>query len=189
MADIIDDLYRDHVKLRQLLAAMERQIELFEKGEHPDYELIQAVVDYCLTYPDVCHHPKEDAVYRHLAQVPGWQRPLHDLEAEHAALATLTHRVAETIERVLKEEQMTREAVITAAREFLERYHHHIDMEDEYFLPQARDLLSAEDLAEAEAEVEEAEDPLTQGRVEARFARLAREILEWDADARRGAGA
>lgn len=184
MTEIIDSLYSDHATLRRLFGALERQIQLFERGEHPDYEIMQAVVDYCLTYPDACHHPKEDALYRRLARTSDWEGPVHDLESEHAGLATLTRRVAKMLEQVLKEERMPREAVIAAAREFLERYHHHMDMEDEFFLPQARALLTPDELAEAESEVEEADDPLAQSEVEARFAKLAQEILQWDEDAR-----
>ena len=40
----------------------------------PDYEVIQGIVDYFLTYPSQYPHPKEDLVFRRLEEPP--RRPL-----------------------------------------------------------------------------------------------------------------
>ena len=67
MTDIIDSLHEDHANLAKLLDALERQLGLFDQGETPDYDIVRGVVDYCLGYPDLYHHPR--AVQRSLHEV------------------------------------------------------------------------------------------------------------------------
>ena len=69
--------------------------------------MIGCVVEYCLEYPDQCHHPKEDWIYRKLGDLDGTlAEPLGDLPAEHAALADQTRQVAEMIDQVLQEAEI-----------------------------------------------------------------------------------
>ncbi|MHC4710821.1 MAG: hemerythrin domain-containing protein, partial [Planctomycetota bacterium] len=62
MAEVMKVLYQDHRNLAKLLKVLERQLAVFEDRGEPDYDVIRAVLDYCTTYPDLCHHPKEDLV-------------------------------------------------------------------------------------------------------------------------------
>ena len=64
MAEVVRQLRQEHTSMARLLDVLERQIAVFRQGGDPDYDLIEAVVEYCLTYPDQCHHPKEDLVFR-----------------------------------------------------------------------------------------------------------------------------
>jgi len=77
----------------RLLDAVERQLERFDRGETPDYDILQGVLDYALTYPDLYHHPKEDLVYARLRlRDPAAADSLTDLQAEHHTLAEVTRR-------------------------------------------------------------------------------------------------
>ena len=58
MPHVLDMLKREHKTISRLLTSLEGQVDLFEKAEHPDYELMKEIIDYFLTYPDLCHHPK-----------------------------------------------------------------------------------------------------------------------------------
>ena len=91
MAEIIDSLREDHRNMHRLLDVLDSQIEVFRRGEEPDYELLTQTIDYCLNYPDHIHHPMEDEVYRHLsAKDPALKKQMGDLEAAHDDLSALT---------------------------------------------------------------------------------------------------
>ena len=55
-AKAIQSLCNEHKTIRYLLDLLAQQIALFERTERPDYELIKEIVDYFLTYPELCHH-------------------------------------------------------------------------------------------------------------------------------------
>jgi hemerythrin-like domain-containing protein len=63
MVEIIDILQQEHRNLEKLLQVMEQELEIFDRGERPDYETLGAVIDFFKNYPDSCHHPKEDIIY------------------------------------------------------------------------------------------------------------------------------
>ena len=62
MPETLHRLHDDHAIMGRLLNALDRQLDVFENGETPDYELIGGILDYCLQFPDRYHHPKEDAI-------------------------------------------------------------------------------------------------------------------------------
>ncbi len=84
--------------MAKLLSALERQLAVFDQGESPDYDIVQGVIDYCLNYPDLYHHPKEDLVLERLQAVdPVAAAGIGDLAAEHQDLANLTRRFAAAV--------------------------------------------------------------------------------------------
>ena len=66
MVGVVESLHQDHANLAKLLNAIERQIDALEAGGVPEYDIVQGALDYCLNYPDLCHHPKEDLVFKRL---------------------------------------------------------------------------------------------------------------------------
>lgn len=62
MIEIIEVLREEHRNIEKLLRVLERELSVFDRGDHPDYVVIEAVVDYFKDYPDRCHHPKEDII-------------------------------------------------------------------------------------------------------------------------------
>src|SRR6202051_3979827 len=66
MPELIEILREDHRNIETLLLVLERELDIFDRAEQPDYEVVQAIIDYFRDYPDRCHHPKEDAVFAKL---------------------------------------------------------------------------------------------------------------------------
>ena len=66
---VIELLRREHRDIEKLLLVLERELGIFARGGHPDYEVIHAVICYFQIYPDTCHHPLEDAVFEKLTQL------------------------------------------------------------------------------------------------------------------------
>ncbi len=69
MFDALHQLTRDHGNMARLLDLLERRIAEYGDGRPFDAEAFRGIMDYLLNYPDLCHHPKEDLVYRRLRKV------------------------------------------------------------------------------------------------------------------------
>lgn len=180
MSEILAALRQDHRNLGQLLAATERQLARFDRGEAPDYDILQGVLDYCLTYPDLYHHPKEDLVYGRLRRRnPEAAAAIGDLRAEHRTLAEATRQFAAALRSVLQEQEIPRQAFDRIAREFLETYRRHMAMEEGTFFPAAEAHLTAADWAAIDTEMKTQKDPVFGGAGETRFAALRADILAW----------
>jgi hemerythrin-like domain-containing protein len=181
MSNVIRALRREHADMARLLGALERQLDVFDRGARPDYDIVQGVIDYCLAYPDLYHHPKEDLVLERLRQRdPKAAAEIGELLSEHEALAELTRRLADAVESVLSEAEVSREGVHALAREFLGFYRRHIAMEEVRFFPAALAALSQQDWQEIEGQLVARDDPLFGGRPDRRFERLRQDILAWE---------
>jgi len=186
MANIIERIRDEHRNMAKLLDTMERQVAIFDDGGRPDYEIVSSVLDYFLDYPDRCHHPKEDLVARKILEKGhNDAMPLRKLEAQHEELGILTRRYAELVRRVLEEAELPRNDLTRAAKEFIASQRHHMQMEEEHFLPLADVALSEGDLEALESELFAETDPLMDPDTESRYAILRDAILSWEAEARR----
>ncbi len=184
MTDILDAIHEDHTNMTKMLDALERQLAVFDAGETPDYDIVRGVVDYCLDYPDLYHHPKEDLVFERLkVRDPAAAAEIGDLPGEHEVLAALTRRLRDAVEAVLNDLEVPRGPFDETLREFLDAYRRHMALEESAFLPAARRALSAAELAEIDARPAPREDPLFGASGEERFAALRQDILNWAEDA------
>lgn len=177
MVAIIQSLRDDHRNMTRVLDILERQLAVFESAGEPDYELIESIVEYCLDYPDLSHHPLEDLICQGLRD--GGQRGTEiadRLIEEHRHLAELTRRFAAAVDQVLKNLEVPRENFSDVARSFIDTYRTHMAMEDKLFFPAALQALNGPAWAAIEAQAEERRDPLHRRQVEERFRTLRREI-------------
>ena len=181
MAKIMDRLRQEHVDMAKLLDIFERQIALFRRGDGTDYDLIESVLDYSLTYPDLCHHPKEDLVYQALRiRDPEAAEAVGDLLADHEQLASLTRRIATALRHILQDSNMPREWFAGQATGFIDAYRRHMEMEEKLFFPAALRSLGKTDWAEIDVRVTDRDDPLFGSKVEKQFQSLRDEILSLD---------
>ena len=184
MPTILATLHQDHANMAKLLDALERQIGLFDRAEQLDYDIVGGIVDYCLTYPDLTHHPMEDLVLEKLRRrAPEAAAGIGRLDVEHQQLATLTRRFAAAVHNILQEAEMPRDAINGLAREFIETYRTHMRMENEVFFTAAAENLTEADWAEIAERMRQTDDPLFGPPSEARFARLRDDVLAWDRSA------
>ena len=63
---IIERLSQEHRNIEMLLAVLGRELEIFDRGDRPDYEVVRAIISYFELYPEVYHHPQEDLVFAKL---------------------------------------------------------------------------------------------------------------------------
>ncbi len=183
MTDVLDAIYEDHANMAKMLDALERQLQVFDAGETPDYDIVRGVVDYCLDYPDLYHHPKEDLVFERLEAVdPEAAAKVGDLPGAHAELAALARHFRDAVEAVLGDLEVPRGRFDETLRAFLDATRRHMTMEERAFLPAARRALSAADLAEIDARLDPRGDPLFGAPSQERFAALRQDILDWAED-------
>ncbi len=174
-------LHGEHADLAKLLMVLDRQIVRFSAGERPDYDIISGVIDYCLEFPDQCHHPKEDLIFRKLRERDAVAaEAVGDLEHEHDELARLTRKFAAAVRRVLGEEELPRAYVMSLAQEFVGRYRQHIKMEEQIFFPVAERVLTPQDWTEIDARVTDRSDPLFGPEVLEKFKSLRDYVYELD---------
>lgn len=168
--------------MNQLLSVVERQLSCAHERVSMDHALMESILGYCLTYPDECHHPKEDLIYRRLvARDPAAAEAVGDLEAHHAKLATLTRAFADALAAAEEDEPGAQQHLEWVGRQFLTTYREHIAMEEGIFFPRALASLSERDWEDIEFEVFDTRDPLFSEPTEVRFRNVRNQILAGDA--------
>jgi hemerythrin-like domain-containing protein len=179
MAYIIEMLRQEHRNIEKLLRVLDREISVFDRGERPDYPTILAAIDCFKDYPDTCHHPKEDFIFERLKiRDAAAAADIGDLEAEHLEGAKRLRHVAQTIEAVLNDQDLMRDAVSNTIHEFIDRERLHMMMEERIVFPAALKALRASDWAEIALKLANREDPLSRSGLEDKFGTLRRKILE-----------
>ncbi len=166
----IEFLRREHRNIEKLLAVLERELSIFDRAEQPDYEIIWAVISYFQVYPDVYHHPQEDAVFQKLkTRDPVAAAKVGDLAAEHKEGAQRLRRVAQVLENVLKDQEVLRQTVAAIVRDFIVQERRHMAMEEREFFPSAEKALLAQDWAEIARGLTDRKDPLFRDSVDTKF--------------------
>ena len=181
MPAIIDSLRRDHRNMEQLLKILEQELAVFDQGEKPDFGILSGIVDYFRSYPDCCHHPKEDLIFAKLKERdPDGATVMVDIEVEHSQAHRRLGRLARLIDDVTNEQEVPRQVLDEAVADFVTHERHHMEIEEREFLPKALENLTAEDWAELDAKITDAKDPLFDPEFEARFERLAERLRRWE---------
>ncbi|MFQ5763893.1 MAG: hemerythrin domain-containing protein [Rhodospirillales bacterium] len=188
MPKILDELREDHKNLVRLFDLLGRELKVFKDGGQPDYGLVEHILDYCLNYPDLCHHPKEDLIFEKLqARDPAAAGVIGNLHQEHERLSKLTWRFAAAVGNVLEDEHLPREWFLDVANDFLNFSRNHMQMEEVLFFPAARKNLTADDWAALDAAAEKVPDPLFGDDRSEKYRDLYREIMDWGEAAEKSA--
>jgi len=177
MSDTLLLLQLDHHKMAKLLDVIDQQVTNMVRGTPVSYRLLVSAFAYLSGYPDQCHHPKEDLVYRKLrSRHPDVASSLKDLVEEHERLGQLTENLSRAIGESQPDPAAVNGGLADRLREFLDFYRHHMLMEEQHFFPAALQTLSRNDWAEIDFSLFDQSDPLFDQQAEGRFAELRDEI-------------
>ena len=182
MRELLDQLRREHASILAVLGVLERQVGIFAAAEHPDYELMQAALDYCLGFPERYHHPKEDMVFDGLVRRdPAAAAAFGDLRAAHARLTQSLLGFASALHAVVADAEVPRDDFVRRAADFIALQRQHILAEETRFFPVAAEALTAQDWRDIADTLTLTADPLGKAGAsgDARFEALRREILQW----------
>ena len=178
MSDAIALLEMDHVNSSKVLDVVQEQVTNIAQGAPVNYGLIESAVAYMSEYLDQCHHPKEELVYRKLlSRCPDMKESLVSLIGDHEELARLTGQLSQAMGEPRQDRVGLNERLVSQLKEFLEYYRRHMIMEEEYFFPAARQMLSRDDFAAIDFALFDQADPLFNRATEERFVELRDEIL------------
>jgi hemerythrin-like domain-containing protein len=185
MTGILETLKEEHKNTARVLNAMENQLERLATASHPDYDLLQTIANYFCDYPDRCHHPKEDIVFRQLeAKRPAAAATIGDLLKEHRDAHARVRRFRDNIQAIFRDEILPRDSIIAAGRSFIDAEREHMTMEEELFFPLAARVLDEKDWSAIEARLSQRHDPLFGELVEEEFRILREFLLKWEREER-----
>jgi hemerythrin-like domain-containing protein len=184
MTYVVEVLREEHRNIEKLLRVLERELNVFGRGDRPNYEVLLGIIEYFKDYPDSCHHPKEDLIFEKFkSRDPNAAADIGDLRTEHEAGAIRLRRVAQAIERVLSDQDLVRQRVDAIIRDFIDGERQHMEMEERIFFPAALNALRPKDWAEIALKLADRRDPLNEPGLERKFGMLRRKILEIEAEA------
>lgn len=171
-SDTLMLLELEHRRLRQVLGAIEHELD--QAAEHREFEadIIRQALAYLSEYPDRCHHPKEDLIAARLTKALGKGRESDDLEAEHQALHDLTEEAVHAVSVGVDASE-----TLDSLRQYVSAYRQHIQEENEHFFPTVIHTLSQRDLDEIDFQVFDSPDPIFDTAVEGQYSVLRRQIL------------
>ena len=188
MSNIIQILLEEHRNIDKLLLVLENELEVFDRSEVPDYEILQAVLQYFEDYPENFHHPKEDMVFEKLKmRDPAAVERIGDVEAEHELETSRLRRLIEAVDKILAGREFLRQAFHDVMSDFIKHQRQHMDKEERLLFPAAVQRLRPEDWADIDARLNDRKDPLFNGVVETKFQALQRTILRWQRETDRAA--
>jgi hemerythrin-like domain-containing protein len=177
MPDAIMMLQREHRKIGKVLGLIEQQVKNRHLLAPLNNRLLQTAFEYLSGYPDECHHPKEDVLYRKLgSRFPDLVQSIDHLVEEHETLADLTRNLCQVVGDLHHDPSAMDEGLAGQLRAFVDSYHHHMVMEEEEFFPLALNRLSRNDFAEIDFTLFDKPDPLFNKEAEEKFVRLSDEI-------------
>lgn len=183
MSETMRRLRQDHFNLARLLRGLERQVAAMERGDRPDWDIVQRIVAYCLTYPDILHHPLEDRILARLsAKDQRAARPFAALLAEHGDLSAALRRFAAATEQVFQDATIPRAWFAGLARKFIGAERDHMQREEAALFPAAERVLSPADWADLDrAAALLPGDPLFDRPTDRDFLALLNDIKVWEA--------
>jgi hemerythrin-like domain-containing protein len=187
MSDSIAFWHAEHANFATLLDILEGQLDLFHKGESPDYELMLDIMFYMTHYPDVLHHPKEDLAFARIKEREVDAGPIVDeLSEQHARLKETGDALVHALDDIVNGSITSREHVEAPGRAYVADFRGHMQREETAILPLAAKLLRAKDWAMIDTAIRHVDDPLFARNGEERYAALRRQIAR-EAEASGGA--
>lgn len=177
MTNVVVLLQADHRNMTKLLDLVQQQAANMAQQGPVNYALLERIFAYLSSYPDQCHHPKEDLLYRQLQRRhPGMTGSLKDLVKEHERLAQSTTNVMRAIDESRRDPPAPNERLADQLMAYLDFYRRHMLMEDLHFFPAALQFLSRDDFEDIDFTLFDKPDPLFDTESEQRYAELRNAI-------------
>ena len=144
----IDIIHNEHRALAATLQAMRVVLDgIRDQGRAPDFALLASLIEYITQVPEKIHHPKEDDyLFASLRKRTTTLTPLLDrLQAQHRQGAILIGELQGALIHYLAHGPEAFAGFDEKVRQYLEFTWEHLRAEETELLPQARQLLTAED--------------------------------------------
>lgn len=160
-AEPINALRVDHANMRSVLVLIRDQLDLLESGGVPDFVLLANALHYMRRYPGQAHHPKEDLIFAHLAEIaPALREAVEHAQREHRQIYEQEEWLIECALNAPKPGTLARGRLLDIGRGYLEAQRKHSEQEERVLFPQAEVLFSASDWADIGRAFKQVDDPL-----------------------------
>ena len=175
MAKALEIIQQEHRRLSAVLHCLENVIrDIDARGTAPDFTLLHSMIHYICAFLFRFHHPKEDFYLfdalrrRHSDAIP----LLEQLAQEHKRGDELIEECRQALLIYEREGDGAFESFRRAVDAYLSLETTHMMVEEREIIPQAREFLTEEDWAEADAAFLDNEDPLFGEKPTKEFQRL-----------------
>lgn len=178
---IIEALLEEHRNIKKLLHVLQQELDVFDHSHSPDYEILRALIEYFLDYPEGYHHPKEDILFEKLKlRDPALAKRVGDVEDEHEIETKRLEKFAQAVDDVLAGREILRQNFHNIVHDFIEHQRKHMDKEELMLFPAALGALKPEDWADIDARLDDRKDLLFDGAGQKKFQALQKTILRWE---------
>lgn len=152
--------------------------EIQNRGQTPDFPLLQSIVSYIEQFPDKLHHPKEDQYLFPALRLrhPAAAAELDILEEEHERGTAVTARVADGL-RAYQADASRFDAFASAVDDYANFHWAHMSREENVILPLAEKHLTPEDWVGINAAFKSNSDPLVGINTQREFRELFRRLV------------
>ena len=179
MPEILAHLQIDHRNMRQLLRVLEEELQAYEARGSADFDLMKLILEYTLHYPNLVHHPREEALFRRLLERdPASKAMVGDLTKDHERLAHLTHRFTAALHNVAHDVELPRALFSELADEYVSGSRQHMDSEEKSFFPRLIAVFTDQDWADFDGLAARGYDPLFGTTIENYYKTLHQRILK-----------
>ena len=173
MENIITQLHEDHGHWTRILAVIDAEIAKLMADETPDFEILEDAMRYMTYYPDVVHHPKEDALFDKLkSRDPEISEVVEKVRREHVSLAEKSQQFFEIVKKTNSNEFSSKYEMIEKGRDYVRTLRTHVNQEEGGLFKAAVRLLNEDDLNEVQAAYDAYHDPLFGAEVEEKYREL-----------------
>ncbi|WP_415894011.1 hemerythrin domain-containing protein [Neptuniibacter sp. PT8_73] len=175
---ILAELHQDHVNLNKLLVILRQKVNQLKAGQQPNFSLMADLIDYISNYADGHHHPREDKMYKCLAdRNPELDKHLFNCAKDHEALKSSSLQLKEAVHGILHDSVMPMDEFAGLLDDFVSLQMAHLNFEEGQLFPMIQEVVSDKELAMIEKQLPKQEDPLF-GEVQAReYTALYKELM------------
>ena len=175
---LMQTLYAEHRHIASVMQLLAGQLAAIEAGEPVDTHVVYETMDYMVTWPDRYHHPREDLIYAHAAELdPGLADSVDTLQRDHDNTARAGREVLEQIER-WRDGSLPGAGLVKSGRAYIDHLYAHMNSEEKLVFPQIEHTLGAQDWSElaADDQLRPVSDPVFGYRVQREYRNLARKL-------------
>jgi hemerythrin-like domain-containing protein len=178
MIEILVDLQNDHRNLSRLVNLLGKRATGEQAPDAAGMALLTDAVYYLTHFPDVFHHPREDALARWLNRQGALPDSLvRELATQHGDIATQGRELLRDLESLMRRETETWAGLAPRIGEYAKALRLNMVTEEEWLLPVAfAEALNARHVVPAELALACEADPLER-QTDERFAELRAVII------------
>lgn len=164
-------LHNEHKYMTKLLNILREQVQMIHAGHTPDLAIMADVARYMNEYSDISHHPKEDIIYRKLAERDDSHKAeVVALLIEHEATCKKTESLMDSLRQTQQEPgRENLKNLALRCEDYIATTNSHMDLEESQVFPRVLEVLTDEDWAEIINEIQPGRDPLFGKIVEKRY--------------------